>query len=126
MEQMNMLGSGNPAHPANELTPRQAWTLLGRAEIHLVDVRERAEWSQQRIHGAIGAPLSELDQLAAKLPTDKPIVFHCLSGTRSARAIELCRRLGMPHDTHMQGGLVAWGASGLPVQRQVFDNRPKG
>ena len=35
----------------------------------------------------------------------------------AAQAIALCRSLGLPHDTHMGGGLSAWKAHGLPVTR---------
>jgi rhodanese-related sulfurtransferase len=98
------------------ISPAEAKERVERGEIHLVDVREANEWAQMRIPGAIHAPLSELPRLIDQLPTGKPVVFHCLSGNRSQRAIEICQEKGKPHDTHVAGGISAWRAAGLPVK----------
>jgi rhodanese-related sulfurtransferase len=45
------------------------------------------------------------------------VVFHCLAGGRSARAIDLCRNLGLSVDTHMAPGMSGWVAAGFPVVR---------
>ncbi|HUG62041.1 MAG TPA: rhodanese-like domain-containing protein [Methylomirabilota bacterium] len=102
---------------AKTVSPAEAADLLRSGAVHLVDVREDGEWAQARIAGAIHAPLSRLDRLAATLPTDKPVVFYCLSGARSGQAVVLCRSLGLDHDTHIAGGISAWRAAGLPVAR---------
>lgn len=100
---------------ANTLSPVEAQDLHRAGKIHLVDVREAGEWSQSRIGGARHVPLSDFARLAPTLPADRPVVFYCLSGGRSAQAIALCGRLGLPHDTHMAGGISAWRAHGLPL-----------
>ncbi|ODN70891.1 rhodanese-like domain-containing protein [Methylobrevis pamukkalensis] len=99
------------------LSPEEVFALHERGEIHLVDVREDNEWAQARIPGAIHAPLSRLVDLAPELPDDKPVVFHCLAGGRSAKAVGLAAALGLPHDSHMDGGLGAWHQAGFPVDR---------
>jgi rhodanese-related sulfurtransferase len=88
---------------------------LARGEILLIDVREPAEFSGERIAGAISFPLSTFD--AAKLPEagGKSIVFHCGIGKRSMRALNLCQQAGLDLDTHLAGGLQAWKAAGLPT-----------
>lgn len=98
------------------LSPVDADALARKGEITLVDVREAGEFSQMHVPGAIHAPLSTLPQRIETLPAHKKIVFYCLSGQRSARAIEICRSLGKPHNTHVAGGILAWRASGLPVE----------
>ena len=98
------------------LSPPEVQTLAARGDIHLVDVREAGEWASGRIGGAVHMPLSSLPQTAAQLPADKPVVFYCLSGARSQQAIAVCRRLGLPHETHMAGGISAWRAHGLPLK----------
>ena len=102
---------------AKTMTPPEVHDLLAKGAITLVDVREDGEWAQERIAGAIHRPLSRLRELAASLPEGKPVVFHCLAGSRSAQAVALCRSMGLPHDTHMGGGLSAWKAHGLPLTR---------
>lgn len=102
---------------AKEITPAQANERLQRGEIRLVDVREVNEWTQAHVSGAMHVPLSALGERLARLPTDKPIVFYCLSGARSANAVAMSRKQGLPHDTHMTGGIKEWIANGLPVER---------
>lgn len=102
---------------AKEITPAQAHERLQKGEIRLVDVREANEWAQAHVSGAMHMPLSALAERLGRLPTDKPVVFYCLSGARSASAVAISRKLGLPHDTHMSGGVKEWIASGLPVTR---------
>ncbi|WP_407050281.1 rhodanese-like domain-containing protein [Methyloraptor flagellatus] len=111
-----MFGLFRSAGPVT-LSPAEAHARAGRGEVLLVDVREANEWAQSRVPGAVHAPLSTLAATVASLPADKPIVFYCLSGGRSGRAVDLCRKLGLPHETHVGGGISAWKAEGLPVER---------
>jgi rhodanese-related sulfurtransferase len=98
------------------VSPQEAHELARQGKIRLVDVREASEWAQMRVPGALHAPLSSLADRLSSLPQDKPIVFYCLSGQRSARAVELCKSLGKPYDTHVAGGISAWRAAGLPIE----------
>ena len=66
----------------------------------LVDVREEAEWDNGHIAGAIHLPVGELSDgtdpqsWKAKLPKDKILYTHCVSGKRSASAAEILGKLG--------------------------------
>lgn len=110
-----MFGSSKSA--TQNLDPAQVRDLLAQDAITLVDVREDDEWAAERIAGAIHVPLSRLQDMAAGIPTAKPVVFYCVVGGRSGRAVDACRSLGLPHDSHMAGGLQSWKAQGLPVAR---------
>ena len=99
------------------LSPREIHDLMASTAITLVDVREANEHRSERIPGAINVPLSQLQAQAGQIPTDKPVILHCLSGGRSKTALDLCARMGLHVDTHMGGGISAWKAAGLPVQR---------
>jgi rhodanese-related sulfurtransferase len=110
-----MFGFGGPK--VKTLTPREAAARAAAGEVLLVDVREPNEWAAGHIAGAAHAPMSRLAEAAAKLPTDRPVVFYCATGMRSARAVTLCKRLGLAHDTHMGGGIAAWAREGLPIER---------
>ena len=88
-----------------------------QGKVCLVDVREANEWAHMRVPGALHVPLSNLAVRLSGLPQDRPVVFYCLSGARSARAIKLCKSLGKPHDTHVAGGISAWRAAGLPIEK---------
>ena len=94
-----------------ELTPAEVYHALQRHEIVLIDVREPQEFLTERIHGALLFPLSTFDPLA--LPVgDRPVVFHCGSGKRSATAVAKCIAAGVPVTRHMKGGLLAWKHGG--------------
>jgi rhodanese-related sulfurtransferase len=99
------------------ISPQEAHERARKGEICLIDVREANEWAQMRVPGALHAPLSTLADRLSGLPQDKPMVFYCLSGQRSARAVKLCQSLGKPCDTHVAGGITAWRAAGLPIER---------
>ena len=112
-----MFGRWKSQPPVKTMTAREAHHLLAQGSIHLVDVREAGEWNDAHVEGAIHAPLSTLADLMPSLPSDKPVVFYCLSGKRSAMAVAMSQQLALPHDTHVPGGIKEWIASGLPVTR---------
>lgn len=111
-----MFGFGR-ASPVKTLAPDEVRDLVQAGAITLVDVREDGEWASGRLAGAIHRPLSRLKQSAPDIPADRPVVFYCLSVARSARAVAICRVLGLKHDTHMAGGATAWRAHGYPLTR---------
>lgn len=98
-----------------EMTAQEVAAAIAGGKIVLIDVREPAEFAAERIHGALLSPLSTFD--AALLPRDpaRPIVLHCGSGKRSAKAYEACVKAGVSVRAHMQGGLGAWKSAGLPM-----------
>ena len=99
---------------SGDFTPREVAVLHERGEIELVDVREPEEWDAGRIAGSRHVQLTELSAQAASLPRDRPIVFVCRSGSRSAMATQAFRQAG--YDAHnMTGGLLEWAAEGLPL-----------
>jgi molybdopterin/thiamine biosynthesis adenylyltransferase/rhodanese-related sulfurtransferase len=78
--------------------------------IHLVDVREPAEWEIVRIPGATLIPKDEIlrgDALAG-LPQDKQIVMYCKTGVRSAETLAAVKNAGFSDAVHVQGGVTAW------------------
>lgn len=97
-----------------DYTPQQVAELLKQDDIQLIDVRQPQEHDAGRI---AGGRFIELAQLAAQVETidrDRPIVFYCRSGSRSAMATEAFRGAGF--DAHnMLGGLIEWNAAGLPL-----------
>ena len=70
----------------------------------LVDVREKYEWEDGHLQSAIFLPLSGLKEggtsesfaskLAVKLPKDKIVYCHCLSGGRVLPASAILQKLG--------------------------------
>ncbi len=103
--------------PAQNLDASQLHKALKASEVVLVDVRERDEHRAERIEGATNMPLSQFDPAALPVVSGKTVVLHCAGGVRSARAIEACQRAGVDVRHHLQGGINAWKAAGLPTVR---------
>ncbi len=101
------------AAPDIEVSPQRAAELVeGGAQ--LVDVREDYEWEAGRIDGAQHVELERLASQADGLDKDRPIVFQCRLGARSAMAAQAFRASGYEAYS-MAGGLQAWVQAGLPI-----------
>jgi rhodanese-related sulfurtransferase len=100
---------------AGDVSPKQAEDLIRGAEAQLVDVREPYEHEAGRIAGARHIELEQLPGEAATLDRERPIVFYCRTGSRSALAAEAFAASG--YDAHnLDGGLEAWVGAGLPIE----------
>jgi adenylyltransferase/sulfurtransferase len=73
----------------------------------LLDVREPSEHAVSRIDGSMLIPIDSLPERLDLLPRDRPIVVHCRTGRRSARAVTLLRARGLDA-RNLLGGLRAW------------------
>ncbi|WP_195988159.1 FAD-dependent oxidoreductase [Clostridium sp. D53t1_180928_C8] len=61
---------------------------------YIVDVRERMEFENGHIKGAINIPLSELRERVSEIPRDKTVYLHCRTGQRSYNAALALQNLG--------------------------------
>jgi glyoxylase-like metal-dependent hydrolase (beta-lactamase superfamily II)/rhodanese-related sulfurtransferase len=87
----------------------------------VLDVREPEEFVGElgHIEGAILVPLDALERRLPKLAgyLDREVVAVCRAGARSATAGAILRRAGFRRVENLAGGMLAWIAAGLPVQR---------
>lgn len=84
----------------------------------LVDVRTPAEFTQAHAPGATLLPLSNLDlKVVSDLSAGKPVYLICKSGNRAKQAAEKIEKSGVNAAIVIEGGMNAWEAAGLPVQR---------
>lgn len=107
--------SENPiVDPDLEVTPERTRELLESGEALVVDVREQYEREAGHVDGTRHIEMERLASQAPTLPRDRPIVFQCRLGARSALAAQAFRRAG--YDAwSMHGGLQLWHDRGLPV-----------
>lgn len=98
-----------------DYTAHQVAQLLAQGSIQLIDVRQAHENQAGRIPGSRLVELGELPAQAGSIDQERPVVFYCRTGARSAMATQAFRRAG--YDAHnMAGGLVDWQAAGLPLE----------
>lgn len=83
-------------------TSRQDWVLI--------DCREASEFETASIDGAVLLPMSQWQNVSAKLDEfkDKHLVVHCHHGGRSMRVVRWLRENGFPSAQNMAGGIDAW------------------
>jgi rhodanese-related sulfurtransferase len=103
------------ADPAHELTPSQVKEALDKGDVLLIDVREPYEWEAGRIAGAMHIEIERLAARAEEVPSERPIVFQCRLGVRSAMAMQAFRASGWDA-YHMGGGIQRWVNEGLPIE----------
>jgi rhodanese-related sulfurtransferase len=98
----------------SDYSPTDVSRLLADGAIQLVDVRAPHEHEAGHIAGTRLIELSELSARAGEIDRERPVVFYCRSGGRSAMATDAFAQAG--YDAHnMSGGMLAWDAAGLPI-----------
>ena len=78
-----------------------------------------AEFASGHITGAKNIPLGDLEEKLAGAVKNKalPVILVCQSGARSGRALATAKKLGFDNAQSLGGGLKAWVAAGLPVEK---------
>ncbi|MEB3270848.1 MAG: rhodanese-like domain-containing protein, partial [Synechococcus sp.] len=76
---------------------------------------------QAQLHQRAGGdlPLPELDQRSGEIPSGKPVVVVCHSGSRSALATQQLLKAGHSQVANLRGGLARWGDEGYPLEVAV-------
>lgn len=85
----------------------------------MLDVRTPLEFGEMHIEDSVLHPLSDLDPAKVKeLLGDKAAcVVVCRSGNRAKQAAEKLHAAGVGPVEVLEGGVMAWDAAGLPLER---------
>jgi hydroxyacylglutathione hydrolase len=80
----------------------------------VLDVRNRSEWNEGHIPGAVHIPLAELVARVHELRSHvgRPIAVHCQGGSRSAVAASVLQAEGFGDVSNVEGGYSAWARLG--------------
>jgi phage shock protein E len=100
-----------------EISPQDAGAKLKSGEAVIVDVREKDEWDEEHIPGAIHVSRGTIElDIEEKVPDPNAmIICHCGGGGGSALAAETLQKMGYKNVRSMAGGLKAWKTAGLPT-----------
>jgi len=96
----------------------EAVRLINREKAVLIDVSEVSEFASGHAAGSKSIPLATLET-TGDLPKNKalPLVVLCATGTRSARAVAVLKKLGFENARALAGGLAAWREANLPLEK---------
>ena len=97
-----------------------AKALHANGDAIFVDVRERTEWTQGHIAGAVHAARGFLEFAAdpegpmhvPELASGRRLVIYCASGGRSTLACKTLQDMGISGVTNLAGGITAWTEAG--------------
>jgi rhodanese-related sulfurtransferase len=102
----------------DKVSATDAVRLINREKAVLIDVSEPAEYAAAHPVGARSVPLGSLEG-SRDLPKNKslPVVVVCPTGSRAPRAVAVLKKLGFENAQVLAGGLSAWRAANLPVEK---------
>lgn len=108
------------------LSPDQVAAEIRTGSPTVIDIREEDERQEAgSLAGAIHAPRGMLEFYAdpdspyhrEEFAPDRRLILMCESGGRSALAAGTLQEMGFRNVAHLDGGINAWIAQGLPVER---------
>lgn len=80
--------------------------------VHLVDVRDPAEFAAGTFKGAVNMPVGSIDRQLDQLPTDRPIIFFCGAGSRSGEAHDIVKAARPQLKTFYLDAKTKWNGAG--------------
>ena len=105
------------------LSAKEASALIenhrGDAGFIILDIRTPGEYQSGHIKNAIMIDYyskSFMDDIG-RLERDKSYLVYCRSGNRSARSMDLFKKLQFKKIYHLSSGINSWYAAGLPVEK---------
>jgi sulfur-carrier protein adenylyltransferase/sulfurtransferase len=101
-----------------EIDAPEGASLLDDGHAVFVDVRERDEWDEGHIPGAMHIPRGNLESRVEAAVDDRSrrVVLYCASGNRSAFAAKTLEELGYEDVVSLAGGYTDWKRNGFPTQ----------
>ena len=99
----------NIQNNATEISALELKERLDRGDtLKIVDVREPNEYQINRIPGSVLIPLGDVPKRYQELNPDEPLVVHCKTGGRSAKAADFLRSVGFKRVLNLRGGVLDW------------------
>ena len=88
----------------------------GRAPV-VIDVRTAGEFESGHIPGAINIPFDQVAERISEVEAPNGVALYCMMGPRARKGEAALLESGYRSVLHIDGGLAAWKAAGLPVEK---------
>ncbi|WP_035990522.1 rhodanese-like domain-containing protein [Leptolyngbya sp. KIOST-1] len=113
----NLLPKPSPLRPQSrvyDLKERLDW---GEPALTIIDVRDRADFNQSHITGAISMPTDSLLAMAAQcFEVTRDLYIYSNTDDEATAVAEQLRQRGFSRVAIVRGGVAAWKAAGFPVE----------
>tara|TARA_Y100000996_G_scaffold259370_1_gene204216 strand:+ start:380 stop:712 length:333 start_codon:yes stop_codon:yes gene_type:complete len=94
----------------------EAKSMIDTQDVQIIDSREVDEHESGHVPDSINIPHMETFNRISEIDTDKPVLFICKAGQRSAVAAEFAFAAGLTNELYnVDGGHDAWEESGYPM-----------
>jgi rhodanese-related sulfurtransferase len=103
-----------PSIASLELSARQ---VSGTAPV-VIDVRSPEEYATGHIPGALNIPFDQVAERISEVDAPHGVALYCMVGPRARKGEAALLSAGYTSVLHLEGGLAAWQAAGLPVERE--------
>ena len=102
-----------PSITAAELSARRA---AGDAPV-VIDVRPAEEYAAGHIPGALNIPFDQVAERISEVDAPHGVALYCMVGPRARKGESALLGAGYTAAVlHLDGGMAAWKAAGLPVE----------
>ena len=81
----------------------------------VIDVRTSEEYAFGHIPGAVNIPFDQVAQRIGEVDAPHGVALYCMVGPRARKGEAALLAASYPGVFHLEGGLAAWQAAGLPV-----------
>ncbi len=108
---------GLPLEKSGVLTAGGLLEKSKEEDVFVLDVRDREEYAEGHIPGAVNIYVGELEERANEVPSDLPVVVVCGLGNRAGLGASVLKRHGFDKVYNLIGGMHAWKAKGYPTER---------
>ena len=82
----------------------------------VIDVRSSEEYASGHIPGAVNIPFDQVADRIAEVDAPHGVALYCMIGPRARKGESALLAASYPKVFHLEGGLAAWQAAGLPVE----------
>jgi rhodanese-related sulfurtransferase len=106
----------NDLEPFTRISVHEAKEMIDNSEPQVIDTREPSEHAEGHVPGSLNIPHMATLPRAAELATDRPILFICKSGNRSAVAAEFAATMGLTDLYNVEGGHDDWRTADYPIE----------
>ena len=107
----------NELEPFTRIDVHEAKAMIEAGNVQVIDSREPWEHSEGHVPGSTNIPHMATLPRGKDLATDRPIIFICKSGQRSAVAAVFAAALGLKDLFNVEGGHDAWAKAGYELEQ---------